>query len=596
MFSGLNFVSENVSATSNNTWKPTSGALASTAANWENSTLVTGQNLYFISAYTGSCTFDVSDSFGTFIIKTGYTGTITQSASFSVTYFLISAGTFTGSPTYMLTDSGNFIQTGGGITQALTFLNMTGDSNILTLKQMAGEQNFHTLNLYGNITLTQQTINTIYANYPNSGYPYPVYELSVAKNITISVGKTITISSGSFLRFSLYGMFPNGLTKPSVWINNGIITGSGSVLFLAYDTTAKTMSFGTINCPVYLVNYQSALTSYIITASSNSIFGSTLIIAGAQANGRTMTLDLSASNYSLTTNGIIVGKYGILKGRTSTISSSGNFQSDWGSYLPESSSLYLTGTTKTLKTGTERITNLFLNSGSSYTMQSNIYSINYWGNGTLTKAGYTLYINNDQTPSFTYSPSISCYTGINYSYNAQAPDREYSMSYSISSNLTGISINTTTGLVSKINAHKYGSYYINILGNDTNHTIYQNYTLSIIWAVIITSTPINSINSSQYYQYYPASNITGIWIITTNATWLNWNPVLNTLYGQSPTIISNNSYWINITVSTSNGIYWQNYTLTIVSPPEETNIMLFIMVICFLILLLAVVLIFVMKE
>jgi len=153
------------------TWAATAAGNASSGSNWSPSGVpATGDDIVFDSTSTYSCTWDLSDTFGSFSINSGYTGTITQSADFTVSSFSIADGTFTGSTSYWLTCSGNWTKTGGTVTQEKLRLKMTGDGTTLTA--LGDVVAFYLLWISANISVT-------------SDYTYGV----VPYSLTIDSGK-----------------------------------------------------------------------------------------------------------------------------------------------------------------------------------------------------------------------------------------------------------------------------------------------------------------------------------------------------------------------------------------------------------------------
>ncbi len=446
LFSGLvimPFISHDVSATSSCTWKQTSGNLASTAANWENgSAPTTGDDVYFTSLSTADCTWNLAISAGLFKIATGYSGTITQAASFSVTNYLQAAGILTGSLSYVLTDNGAFTKTGGTITSHLLKLTMAGHGNAITLNGIT----------YLPVVIINDDTSTA-----GAGTLYGV-------STTIASGKTFTINT-EYVAYDRYGAL--------AWSNSGTIAGSSDIQFHMREHVATTITFGTINIPVILVGDSDAnFPNTIISAGAATVFGSTLTISGGTQT-HTLTFDMTTSNYALTATAITIGTRGILNARGSTITCSGSWDSSAGTFTQGTSSVRLTGTSKTLKTdGVSKFNNLFLDVGASYTLSSNVKTTNYWKNGTLTTNGYTLYINNDQAPAFVNYDSSKWVDWFSaYSYTFTATDREAeTLTFSLTSTLSGLTIGSSSGIASKSAFIANGTWTVTVSVSDGNHT------------------------------------------------------------------------------------------------------------------------------
>lgn len=428
---------------------------ASTATNWVGDSLPeAGDNLLWDATNTSICTFDLALAFGSLTIGAGYTGTgvavITQGASFSVTSFSMAAGTFTGSTSYTLTCSGNFVFSGTILTAHLLKLVMTG-SAITVLANTY----FDSLTINNNLTVTA----------PTTG-------LTVNSVVTVASGKTLTIAAGSLLVWKSYG---------TSFTNSGILAGTGTFKILAYSAD-KTMTFGVVNCPVYLQLLSTSAGSQTITVGAATTLGSTLTVDSADA-AKTMTLDLSASNYALSAAGITIGTRGIINGRGSQIIDTGIWNSQNGTFTKGTSTVHLTGTSKNLwmESG-GMFNNLIIPSGASYTLRTAGKTYNLWKNGTFTTTGKAFYVNNNQAPTIDTLPSplrIPYYEDYSYDVNATDRENQSQLVYVMTSDLPGLSINATTGVISISHNIENGTFYIHITVSDGNHTAYQNYTLVV---------------------------------------------------------------------------------------------------------------------
>jgi hypothetical protein len=162
----------NVAAITTEVWNQTSGNLASTDANWLDGTKpISSADTYIIfnDTSTAACTWDLDVSIGNFSIMTGYTGIVTQTANLGVTSFYQEAGTFTGSASKTVTDSGNFARVGGTLTVSLTRLTMTGHDGTINI---GATQTLLTLTISDDTT-----INTLIT----------VFNLAIASDKTLTV-------------------------------------------------------------------------------------------------------------------------------------------------------------------------------------------------------------------------------------------------------------------------------------------------------------------------------------------------------------------------------------------------------------------------
>lgn len=261
------------------------GNLASTAANCD-TIPSSGRDVLFNNASVVDCTWDLAIDCGTFTIAatpgSGYTGTITQVVDFSVISYSQAGGIFASDDIHTLSVGTDFIRSGGTITSATVRLHMTGNGTLT---------NSHTLSYLtidaSVILTTSLTVSTLIVN--------------VGGNLAINSGLILTTNTG----------YPGQL-----FINSGQISGSGTLgIKLRYN--GASLSLGTIFCPVEI---------YLIAASANQT--ATLSSTATLTNSLTVdsqdaiyyiTLDLSASNYTLSATDITIGTRGIINGRASDI-------------------------------------------------------------------------------------------------------------------------------------------------------------------------------------------------------------------------------------------------------------------------------------
>jgi len=261
----------NVSAVADvHTWDGgDAGNLASADDNWDTTAPDTGDTVVF-NAGSKACTWDIAKTFGGFYINASYTGVITQTSTFGVSSFHMATGTFTGSISYYVMDSGDFIQTGGVISNNVLVVNMTGTSKVLSPFATGGVGSarvlFHEIHISGTITLTETC---------------DAYD-----TLIIDSGKTLSISTGKVLNHVNY------LTPIS---NAGTITGLGTLKETFATSTALTM--GTVQCPVWLLLNDGSAASRIASLSANTSFASTVRV---DSDHGTYTLTLNhGDNYTL---------------------------------------------------------------------------------------------------------------------------------------------------------------------------------------------------------------------------------------------------------------------------------------------------------
>jgi hypothetical protein len=115
----------------NNTWIAAGAGNASVDANWSLGHKPTsGEDVTFDGTSTNNCNWDVAVAdLGAFTLAVGYSGTVTQAASFGVSLYSQASGTFTGNALYTLT-TGPFSKTGGTLSPWVLDLKIVGSSTI----------------------------------------------------------------------------------------------------------------------------------------------------------------------------------------------------------------------------------------------------------------------------------------------------------------------------------------------------------------------------------------------------------------------------------------------------------------------------------
>ncbi len=526
------------------TWTPTSGNLASTAANWNPASAPTaGDNIVFNSGST-ACTWDIVATFGNFYMNATYTGTVTQTASFSVTSYSQASGTLTGLASYTLTDSGDFTKTGGTITTNVLTLSMTGTSKTFS---MDATVTFSSLITSGSTTIASN-VNAYYLT--NSG--------------------TVSINTGKLLQ---------GLIYFGAFSNTGTFNGLGTLALLIRANT--NLAPGVINCPFELRLSSGAGASATYTLTTGMTLGASLNIYSDHAT-YTATVDLSASNYILSCTDLTIGTRSILNGRGSVITCSGNFDSSAETFTPGTLSVRLTGATKTLKTtGTSTFNKLFLDVGSSYTLSSNVITQQYWKNGTLTLGGYTLYVDADAAPSITSTPTGTTFAcNLQFTYTYAGSDREgETLTYALTTNLSGLTRTTGNSTIWRHGAnHARGTFTMHLSLTDGNHTVWQNSTLTVTNdAPLFTSEPVLQGLYSQNYTYYAiATDARGTvtYSLTSNLYGLAIDSTTGKVTKVAP--VQNGTWTVSISATDGNYTTWQNYSLVIdpMSPGTQSLITL----------------------
>ena len=155
-------------------------------------------------------------------------------------------------------------------------------------------------------------------------------------------------------------------------------------------------------------------------------------------------------------------------------------------------------------------------------------------------------------------------------YNATDEDDD-PLAWSLSSNASFLTINTTTGLLSGTPFQEdVGEYWVNVTVSDGELFDYHNFTLTVLEVnekPLITATDLTQVDEDAFYQqHYLAVDEEGdelVWELKTNADFLNLEPSTGNLTG-SPTQEDVGSYWVNVTVSDGELFDYHNFTLTVI--------------------------------
>lgn len=247
------------------------GNLASTAENWD--TLpASGRDIIFDGTSVVNCTFDLAVSdFASFSMNTGYTGTVTQTASFGCTDWILNSGVWTGNINCTLSCSGDISRIAGTFTDYVTNLVMTGIGKTIALKYRYLAS--LTIGPSASITISQ----TIGIEGNSTG-------LQVGTDASLIIGATTVVSWSAGVQF----------------VNNGVISGSGLLEFALMDAD-QTLIAGVINSPLWFWTRTTATANRTVSLGTNTTLGNAFVIYSAHA---TYTCTLShGSNYTLAVAG-----------------------------------------------------------------------------------------------------------------------------------------------------------------------------------------------------------------------------------------------------------------------------------------------------
>ena len=293
-----------------NTWISDGASYSGISTNWQNDSLTTGQNVWFTSAHVGACTWNNSlgvTSFGSFNIKTGYSGIITLAATFSVTSYYQSGGTFTANNAYMVTDSGDFTHIGGTLTSTVLQLKMTGTNKAISLA-MPSSFYFAQLIVSGTSSLTHGGANTY-----------------------VTGAMTLAIDPGGILTLVDYFVW---VQYWGTYTNSGII--AGSALFkIVFNADFTWTAPGTITSPVDIYLHNGAATNKTFTLGAPLSCGPLTV----RSDHITYFATLSTSTYAVSTTTLTLGARGIITQGTGTITCTNYTQSGVSSLFTQGGSI-----------------------------------------------------------------------------------------------------------------------------------------------------------------------------------------------------------------------------------------------------------------
>jgi hypothetical protein len=108
-----------------------------------------------------------------------------------------------------------------------------------------------------------------------------------------------------------------------------------------------------------------------------------------------MLLDVSSSNYPITATDITIGSNGIINARVSTITCSGNYNPSLGNFVSGTSTVIMTGISKTLTLAAGQNPYNLQVTGSTILAQDTNVTNSFILSGTLTQNNHWLYYYGD---------------------------------------------------------------------------------------------------------------------------------------------------------------------------------------------------------
>jgi hypothetical protein len=372
-----------------------------TAANWSTGAVPGARALAIFSASnTANCTINATVNVAGIQIASGYTGTITQNNSETITIgtsnYSQAGGTFAGSSNTgdVIVDNGNFSLTGGTFTNSAAGLTLFGASNTFTTGFNDGKEGGVN---FAAATATIVGSSTFYIAQFGQGLTSPWNSLNfvVATDTTLTVqSSTIIASDNAPVQFQGGGTIDDQgnllLLTPNVDVWNS--TSSVGFNFVMDGTSTQTISDGGNSIPgndffelpanfsitktsgsVSLVGYLAVNgnftntngttinpgTSTVVFMSpvTSTITGSSIFNNLLFGNPNSLTTDSGTSTVTIATGTTLTAlgnldlslnfvsyyvQTGILGG--GTLNAKGNIEADYGQYYPNTISLTMTGT------------------------------------------------------------------------------------------------------------------------------------------------------------------------------------------------------------------------------------------------------------
>ncbi len=208
------------------------------------------------------------------------------------------------------------------------------------------------------------------------------------------------------------------------------------------------------------------------------------------------------------------------------------------------------------------------------------------GNGGIDSINYTIKVNNS-LPVIVTTPDTDVYEDFTYTEDFDCIDDGQGMvTYHLQTNAIWLTINETTGIVTGIPLNDdVGNYWINVTVDDGNGgTNSINYSIEVFNTndpPIITTGHTEYIDEDSYYnvdyEFVDVDDLSVVWSVNTNATWLSINPNTGVLSG-TPENEDVGWFYVNVTVDDGNGGYdYENFILIVNNtndPPSVPQLLL----------------------
>ncbi|OGN87475.1 MAG: hypothetical protein A2Z74_04715 [Chloroflexi bacterium RBG_13_46_9] len=354
------------------TWAATGNSYSDIAANWSPVGVpATGDNITFDDTSVYNCNWNTTVTVGDFSMLTGYSGTVTQSASIGVNKFTKANGTFAHSSSYLFTVTGDVSISGGTLTGAyVTKLRFSGYSNVsITSGGYSGGNLWACHSIAVNIGCTvKNNAGILQTN------AQPIWNngtLIIAGNYWKSHGSAY-FSSTSTTTLTNYDNFFNvdsGFAGSIVSLA-GTFAGSGYLLLVtrSFDLNLYCDSDCSISITIQIQCATFSSGSYSIILASDAKFNSITMLS----NHATYITSLDIDGHNLSCTSFTLG----VRSHCFDVNQfvvSGPWDSSAGTFTEGTSTVEMSGASKTLKTGTgQSFYNLDISGSISTTSSVNV--------------------------------------------------------------------------------------------------------------------------------------------------------------------------------------------------------------------------------
>lgn len=302
------------------TWNAGSAGLASVPANWNPVGVpANGDNITFDGTSVYDCTWNVEETLGDFTIDTGYTGIITQTASFECAdwyYNPANINCFVPDITYPITIEGDAYFLKSEATRAYNLV-MSGSDNTLTAY----------LGGFGRLTI--------------SGTIEIVSPLSLILTSGVSYGGLYVTETGIFNMESGLELGV-ALYWGGVYSNLGEINGDGSLTLRLYSESKTDFLIGDIEVDLTITQISGSGGSRSLSLGDNLDTGSTNSFT-IQCQDAGQLLTFNSGTYTVDTGNMIVGDRAIFTQGTGTCTFGEYLQDGYGSVFNQGGNVSVTG-------------------------------------------------------------------------------------------------------------------------------------------------------------------------------------------------------------------------------------------------------------